>query len=85
MYQPTSHSKYHYTTTLYEEEDTETILSNLCYPISDKRKRRLKKKQRRLNRRMKNTYFKRSVEEKWYENPHYQSDTDYVMIDLGYY
>ena len=48
MYQPTNHSKYHYTTTLYEEEDTETILSNLCYPISDKKKRRLKKKRKKI-------------------------------------
>ena len=85
MLSPTSHSKYHYTTTLYEEEDKEMILSNLCYPISDKRKRRLKKKERRLNRRMKNTYFKKAVEEKLFLNPHFRADTDYVMIDLGYY
>lgn len=85
MLEPTTHSKYHYTATLIEEEDKEDIISNLCYPISDKRKRRIKKRERRLNRRMKNAYFKRSVEEKWYENRHYQPDTDYVMVELGYY
>ena len=85
MEEPTTHSKYHYTATLIETEDKEDIISNLCYPISDKRKRRIKKRERRLNRRMKNAYFKRSVEEKWFQNPHYQEDTDYVMINLGYY
>lgn len=80
-----SHSKYHYTTTLFEEEDKETILSSLCYPTGNRRNRRKRRKQIRHNRRTKNAYFKRSVEEKWYENPHYQADTDYVMVELGYY
>ena len=61
----------------------------LSEPNTRNNNRKVKKKERqkkqRNNRKLKNSYFRMSIENKWFQNKDYQANTDYVLENLGYY
>ena len=73
---------YHYTNVLSDIlEEAREPTHNSNRKLSSK----ARKRQQRNNRKLKNAFFTKSVENKWYEKPHFQSQVDNVMDKLGYY